>query len=181
MATIILLLRGVTPSGKNAVSMSRLRTALGESGFSRVRTVIQSGNILVDTDIPPRTVGKMVHNLIQSRLGPDLTVIARTGPDLEEALENNPFGSGHDISRVFFISFADPPPEEKVRELAGGDYAPEKLAFGRQTAYLYIPGPYGKGTLSNNFLEKKLGVRSTMRNFNTLRRLVAMSREPYTP
>jgi uncharacterized protein (DUF1697 family) len=40
---------------------------------------------------------------------------------------------------------------------------------------MYIPGPYGRGRLSNNFLEKKLGVSATMRNFNTMRRLVEMS------
>ena len=41
---------------------------------------------------------------------------------------------------------------------------------------MYIPGMYGRGTLSGNFLEKKLGVSATMRNFNTMNRLVTMSR-----
>ena len=42
---------------------------------------------------------------------------------------------------------------------------------------MYIPGAYGRGTLSGNFLEKRLGVPATMRNFNTMKKLVAMSRE----
>jgi uncharacterized protein (DUF1697 family) len=44
-------------------------------------------------------------------------------------------------------------------------------------AYLYIPGTYGAGKLSNNFLEKKLNISATMRNYNTLRKLVEMGKE----
>jgi hypothetical protein len=40
-----------------------------------------------------------------------------------------------------------------------------------------IPGQCGRGTLSGNFSDKKLGVVATMRNFNTKNRLVMMSRE----
>ena len=42
---------------------------------------------------------------------------------------------------------------------------------------MYIPGTYGKGKLSNNFLEKKLGISATMRNFNTITELIKMSME----
>ena len=68
MTTIILLLRGVMPSGKNKVSMARLRELLGNAGFSRPRTYIQSGNALVDTDLPAPVVEKIVHDLIKNTL-----------------------------------------------------------------------------------------------------------------
>jgi len=118
-----------------------------------------------------------VHDLIRDRIGPDLAVIVRTGPELEDALANNPFTAGHDITRIFFVSFAETPPAGKVRELSSRDYTPEELAFGGNGAYLYIPGPYGRGMLSTGFLEKNLGVRATMRNYHTMARLVAMSRD----
>lgn len=157
--------------------MSRLRDELAAAGFSRPRTYIQSGNVLVDTDRPVPDVENLVHDLIRDRLGPDLAVIARTGSQMDEALEKNPFQEGYDRSRVFFVLFARPPPQERVKELLSRDYGPEKLAFGPGTAWMFIPGPYGKGTLSNAFLEKQLGTASTMRNFNTMSRLAAMSRE----
>jgi uncharacterized protein (DUF1697 family) len=103
--------------------------------------------------------------------------IVRTGDQLEEALEANPFKSGYDLSRVFFVSFAEPPQTQKINELLAVDFSEEKLAFGKNTAYMYIPGTYGRGTLSGNFLEKKLGTAATMRNFNTMSRLVTMSRK----
>jgi uncharacterized protein (DUF1697 family) len=177
MATYILLVRGVTPSGRNKIPMNRFREVLEKAGFAHVRTYIQSGNALVETDLPAQAVEKSVRELIRDQIGPDLVVLARTGAQLEEALEANPFTEGYDISRVFFVSFSKTPPADKVRELQSLDLSPEKLAFGENTAYMYIPGIYGRGTLSGNFLEKKLGVSATMRNFNTMKRLVAMSRE----
>ncbi len=157
--------------------MSRFREVLEKAGFTRVRTYIQSGNALVDTDLPAHSVEKRVHELIRDQIGPDLAVIARTGDQLEETLGSNPFREGYDLSRVFFVSFAETPPEQKVRGLMSRDISPEKLAFVNNTAYMYIPGVYGRGTLSGNFLEKKLGISATMRNFNTMNRLVIMSRE----
>ena len=177
MATYILLLRGVTPSGRNKIPMARFREVLEKAGFAHVRTYIQSGNALVESELPAHTVEKSVRDLIRTEIGPDLVVLARTGSQLEEAIEANPFTRGYDISRVFFVSFAEKPPAEKVRELLSLDLSPEKLAFGENTAYMYIPGPYGRGRLSGNFLEKKLGVSATTRNFNTMNRLVTMSRE----
>jgi uncharacterized protein (DUF1697 family) len=177
MTTYILLVRGVTPSGRNKLSMARFREALEKAGFAHVRTYIQSGNALVDTDLPAHMVEESVRELIRNEIGPDLVVLARTGAQLEEALGANPFTEGYDISRVFFVFFAKTPPAEKVRELLSLDLSPEKLAFGENTAYLYIPGLYGRGTLSGNFLEKKLGVPATMRNSNTMNRLVRMNRE----
>lgn len=177
MTTFVLLVRGVTPSGRNTLPMSRVREVLEKAGFSHVRTYIQSGNALVDTDLPAHEVEQNIRELIRDQIGPELTVIARTGDQLEEALAANPFTEGYDLSRVFIVSFAEPPPEEKVRELLSLDLTPEILAFGNNTAYMYIPGAYGRGTLSGNFLEKKLGVSATMRNFNTMNRLVTMSRE----
>jgi uncharacterized protein (DUF1697 family) len=179
MITYILLVRGVTPSGRNKLLMARFREMLEQAGFAHVRTYIQSGNALVDTDLPAHTVEQSVRDLIRNRIGPDLVVLARTGTQLEEALGANPFTEGYDISRVFFVLFASTPPAEKVRKLQSMDFSPEKLVFGENTAYMYIPGAYGRGTLSGNFLEKRLGVPATMRNFNTMKRLLAMSRETH--
>jgi uncharacterized protein (DUF1697 family) len=178
MSALILLLRGVMPRGKNKVPMARLREELSHAGFGNPRTYIQSGNILVETDLPAPVVERKVHEIIRDRLGPDLAVIARTGAQLEDALEKNPFREGYDSSRVFFVLFERPPAQEKIRDILSWDYAPEELSFGPDgTAYMFIPGPYGRGTLSNAFLEKQLGAVSTMRNFNTVARLAEMGEE----
>lgn len=177
MNTYIVLMRGVMPNGKNKVVMVRLREVLIGAGFGNVRTYVQSGNVVVDTGLSAHEVGKCVRELIKKHIGPDLAVLVRTGPELQKVLDENPFLQGYDISRVFFVVLGHIPAPEKVQELSSHDFGDEKLAFSktRESAYMYIPGPYGRGRLSNNFLEKKLGVSATMRNFNTMSNLIEMS------
>ena len=163
------------PSGKNKVPMASLRDVLKKEGFQNARTYIQSGNALIDTELPGKEVEKRVHELIKKFIGPDLVVVVRTRAQLQKVLDENPFKAGYDISRVFFVLFAELLPPQKVRELHAQDFSPEKLAITKSAAYLYIPGTYGRGILSNNFLEKKLGVSATMRNFNTISKLIEMS------
>jgi uncharacterized protein (DUF1697 family) len=176
MKTYIVLLRGVMPSGKNRVPMAQLREVLADAGFVNVRTYIQSGNALVDTDISAKEVETCVHDLIKKHIGADLTVVARTGKQLQKVLDENPFTDGYDISRVFFAWFAEPPSAQKVKELLAHDYSPEELAITKNAAFMFIPGTYGRTMLSGGFLEKKLGVPVTMRNFNTTSKLIEMSK-----
>lgn len=176
MTNYIILLRGVTPSGTNKVPMAQLRKVLAQAGFSNVRTYIQTGNVLLDTESSALETEKRIHHLIKEHIGPDLAVVVRTGIELQKMLANNPFQEGYDISRVFFVLFAQIPVAEKIQELLTQDFGEEKLAIAGDAAYMYIPGTYGRGKLSNNFLEKKLNISATMRNFNTLRKLVEISK-----
>ena len=175
MKTYVLLLRGVMPSGKNKVPMKQLREVLGKHGFENVRTYIASGNALVETDLSVRDIETKVHHLIKRHIGPDLTIIVRTGAQLQKILDENPFKKGHDISRVFFVSFAHKPASYKIDKLQKEDFGDCQLNFGENAAYMYIPGDASRSKLSNNFLEKKLDVSATMRNFNTMSKLIEMS------
>lgn len=175
MTTRIILLRGVMPSGKNKVPMVQLRDVLTQAGFRNVRTYIQSGNALVDTELPALEIQNRVHDLIKEQIGPDLGVVVRTGEELQKVLAGNPFREGYDISRVFFVLFAQIPAVDRRAALLAQDFGEEKLALAEDAGYLYVPSEYARAKLSNKFLEKKLGIVATMRNFNTLTRLVAMS------
>jgi uncharacterized protein (DUF1697 family) len=164
------------PTGKNKVPMAQLREVLTQAGFGNVRTYTQSGNALVNTDLSAKEVEKRVHDLIKKHIGADLVVVVRTTLQVQKILNGNLFKSGHNISRAFFVLFEKTPPSQKVKELLTQDFSPEKLVITKDTAYMYIPGTYGRDTLSGGFLEKKLGVSATMRNFNTLSKLVEMSK-----
>ncbi len=52
---LAVLIRGVTPTGKNKVPMAQLRELLELSpDFSSVQTYIQSGNVILETDLSLR-------------------------------------------------------------------------------------------------------------------------------
>ena len=177
MKTYILLLRGVMPYGKNKTPMAELRKVLSEAGFKNVRTWIQSGNVVLQSGLSPRELEKTTEALIKDKMGPDLTVLARTPGQIEKILEENPFKENYDLSRVFFTLFKIEPQKELVETMTNLELEPEEAVFSTDHAYLYVPGNYTKGKVNNNMLEKKLKVRATTRNFNTLNKLVEMSKE----
>ncbi len=119
MKRYIVLLRGVMPTGKNKVPMARLREVLASDGFKNIRTYIQSGNAVIDTDRSSSEIEQRVRDLIKKYFGPDLVVVVRTPGQLQNILKENPFQKEFDISRVFFVLFATPPSPEKIIDSHG--------------------------------------------------------------
>ncbi|SIT90665.1 DUF1697 domain-containing protein [Pontibacter indicus] len=178
MKTYLVLLRGVMPTGKNRVPMAQLRQVLTDAGFQKVHTWIQSGNVVLQSDLSAKELELRVHQLIKEHIGPELAIVVRTSEELRQMLENNPFvGDEHPIARVFFVSFQEPPAEEKVQVLLAQDFGPEKLSITPMGGYMFIPQAFSDSKLSNNLLERKLGVAATTRNFNTLTKIIALAEE----
>ena len=178
MYTHIILLRGVIPTGKNRVPMAQLREVMAAAGYGRVRTWIASGNLLVDTrESAPETAAR-VRALIKQEIGPDLAVVARSPEEVARVLADNPFeGAGHDPARVFYAFFETRPGDDKLAALKQRDFGDNKLIITDFAAYMYIPGDYTKAKLNAAVLEKATGVAITMRNGNTLNKLVEMANE----
>lgn len=172
----IVLLRGVTPTGKNRVPMADFREALGRAGFQNARTWIQSGNALVDTPLNREETIKAVSRVLAEDIGADLTVIVKTADELRWVLDGNPFTDGLP-ERVFYGQFQQQPDKAKVKALLVNDFGEEKLVITDWAVYCYIPGSAAGAKLTNAFLERKLGVRLTTRNANTLNKLVALAKE----
>ncbi len=53
----VALLRGINVGGKNKVAMADLREAFEAAGYGAVRTYIQSGNVLFESDAPAKVAG----------------------------------------------------------------------------------------------------------------------------
>jgi len=157
--------------------MAQLRDVLARAGYKNVRTYIQSGNAVADTQFTAKEVENDIHDLIKEHIGADIVVVVRTGSQLQTVLDENPFKEGYDISRVFFLSFAETPSSQKVNEILDKDFGEEKLVITSKAAYMYIPGSSARSQISNNMMEKMLGVSSTTRNFNTMSKLIKMSSE----
>ena len=104
----IILLRGVTPNGKNAIpKMSYLVDILTEAGFQQVRTYIQSGNIILESDLDLETIREQVHTLIKEKIGADLKIIIKNKDDLKNIVQENPFGEHYLYDRIHVIFYQE--------------------------------------------------------------------------
>lgn len=64
----IVLLRGVTPTGKNRITkMSYLVEILQNAGFHKVKTYIQSSNILLQSSQSDDEIKQIIHNVIEEK------------------------------------------------------------------------------------------------------------------
>ena len=87
MDTFVILLRGITPTGKSKVPMTPLREALAEAGLGGVRTYIQSGNVIATSDLTHVEIEKLVHDVIRRGFGASIAVLARTAKDFTGILK----------------------------------------------------------------------------------------------
>ena len=71
MASQIALLRGINLGPTNRVSMPDLRAHLAELGYGEVRTVVQSGNIVLESDADPEQLSADLRGAIADRFSVD--------------------------------------------------------------------------------------------------------------
>ncbi len=87
----IVLLRGVNISGKNKISMPVLKTTLQQNGFKNVVTFLNSGNIILESDIEDKdSLSQIIFKIIQDEFGLDIPVFITTDTQLEDVLNNSP-------------------------------------------------------------------------------------------
>ncbi|TAN49150.1 MAG: DUF1697 domain-containing protein, partial [Rhodospirillales bacterium] len=89
--TFVILLRGVTPSGKSMVPMAPLRLALAKAGLGSAQTYIQSGNIIATSDPTQSALERLVHEVIGKKFGGDIAVVSRSAEQFAGILKRNPF------------------------------------------------------------------------------------------
>ena len=169
----IVLLRGVTPNGKNAIpKMSYLVDVLTEAGFQQVRTYIQSGNIILESDLPIEEIREQVHSLIKEKIGADLKIVIKNKSTFTKIVQENPFGEHYLYDRVNVIFYQEPIqslPLEKLKI----DYGEEEICIGNHCLYLYLPRTAKQKKLSTNYLEKLFNVDLTMRKLNVIEKLLS--------
>jgi uncharacterized protein (DUF1697 family) len=170
----VILLRGVMPTGSNKVLMAPLRAALEAAGLERVRTYIQSGNVLAASSLGRSRLEALVHDVIAERLGGDIVVLARTAGEFRSILASAPFGDADPARRYFTLLAAEPEARAVEAFLAPG-HAPDRVTVIGDVVYLLCATRYSDVKVGNNFIERKLRVAATTRNHNTMSRLAELS------
>ena len=98
----ILLLRGINISGKNKISMPILETTLQQNGFKNVVTYLNSGNVILESDIKDKdSLTQIIFKIIQDKFCLDIPVFITTDTQLEDVLNNSPEWWGTDDKNIY--------------------------------------------------------------------------------
>lgn len=171
MKVYIVLLRGINVSGKNKIPMVELRVLLNDLKFQEVQTYIQSGNIILKSELSKEEVCKKVHLGIKEKFGFDIPVLARTPEEWKKTIEKYPFSIENE--KIVAFSFLNKAPEQKELEVKGLNE--DQYQIVDDVVYLYCPSSFANTKLTNNTIEKKLAVIATTRNYKTTIKLLEMA------
>src|SRR5215831_12796474 len=97
LVTYVVLFRGFNVGGKNRVPMVELRALLTDLGFRNVRTYIQSGNAILQSDLTAGTIAHRIEEQMPGRFTLDtslIRVLVLSRAQLEAAIERRPKGFG---------------------------------------------------------------------------------------
>jgi uncharacterized protein (DUF1697 family) len=173
----VALLRSVNVAGHGRLAMQDLRASIEGLGYKNVSTYIQTGNVLFSTGSRSDTAVAMA---IEERLAEDFgdapAVIVRTVTELTRIGASSPYAkAGADPGR-HHVTFLATAPTKKA--LAAFDLPPsghDELVVDGREVYVSTPDGYAGTKYTGTFLERRLGVVSTTRNWNTVTKLCELA------
>jgi uncharacterized protein (DUF1697 family) len=170
------LLRGVNLVKHNRIAMADLREILTGLGYLDVATHLQRGNAVFGSENPAGRLERDIGAALARHAGLSCTVMVRSGAELAAVVSANPLGREPDNPSRFFVSFlADVPARGMAADFAQLDLAPERAWVIGREAYYWCPEGLRQSKLTGAFLERRLGVTGTARNWNTVTRLAELT------
>jgi uncharacterized protein (DUF1697 family) len=177
MKTHLALLRGINVSGHNMIKMDALKTTLEAIGFSNVTTYIQSGNVFVQTEEESSfSVGFKIKQEIYKTFGHEVPVIVIGKNDLELCLKTNPFLKEKEVdTKKLYVAFISKELNSTaINDLKISQFKPDEAVVDGNKIFIKYDIGAGKTRLDQKYIEKKLNVTATMRNWNTVTKLLEM-------
>lgn len=171
------LLRGINVGGKNKLPMRDLAAMFEAEGCEEVTTYIQSGNVIFSGDAARAARMKLaIPARIQASFGFASPVIVRSAAELAE-LSAFPGYPGDDPEKRHVAFLADAPSAERAASLDPSRSPPDTFALFGAHVLLHLPNGVAKTKLTNDYLDRRLGTVSTVRNYRTVQHLVELSGE----
>ena len=147
--------------------MKELKTLLDASSCRSVKTYIQSGNVVFESENPPENVG----GLIKEAYGFEPRVLFIEKGEFVKLVGGNPYEATKGNQIHFF--FCQDTPNANEAKLEALKSETEKYLIKGKILYLYAPDGIGRSKLAAG-VEKHLGVPATGRNLNTVNKLIEM-------
>ncbi|MBI5304941.1 MAG: DUF1697 domain-containing protein [Chloroflexi bacterium] len=176
MNTFIALLRGVNVGGNTILPMRDLVDVLEGLGLKKVKTYIQSGNVVFQSAPANATdLSRKISAAIEKARGLSPQVLLLGIKELQAAIARNPFPQGVHEPKSLHLFFLDSIPRKPDLEtLETIKTKSEQFKLINQVFYLYAPDGIGRSKLAAK-VEKALGVAVTARNWRTVSEVMSIA------
>jgi uncharacterized protein (DUF1697 family) len=167
--------RGINVGGKNKVKMADLKQLFYDCGFYAVKTYIQSGNVIFESDQDGSLLPDVISHAFEKRFAFHSYVVLRSGDEITAMMSALPFtkeeikqaeAEAPEVEHVYvFMSNGDVDlaAAETLRLAYGGQ---DKLSAGKRELYLLCYHSVRDSKLAASL--SNLGTPLTSRNQNTM-------------
>ena len=156
--------------------MPDLREALTHAGFAKVRTYIQSGNVILSSRMKPENVATRCREVIAEEFGLDVPIVVVSRDELAEVVRANPLSEVADDPKRLQVTFLErelePGAMEAVEAAAAGR---ERVVVRGRAVYAWHPDGIQRSKLAGLLGGTRLGTVASSRNWTTLTTLLEMA------
>lgn len=161
-------LRGVNVGGVN-LKMADVAAALRDAGFGTVRTILASGNVVLDGRGSAATVRRKAESALRERFGYDAWVLVYDLDTVAAIAQDYPFEPEVDGHHSYVTFVSDPAVLDELAALATDAGTEEKIARGAGVLYWQVPKSATlDSTIGKTMGKKRYKSSTTTRNLRTL-------------
>lgn len=151
--------------------MEELRSVFTTIGLSDPVTLLQSGNVIFDSDrSEPESLSSEIENAIGLAFGFHVDVVIRTATEVAAVISDHPFTEDqlNDPRLAHVMFFKESPGAASYGDLQAAHEGTEEMTITGRELYIHYPDGSGRSRLSGTAVERALGARGTARNWNTV-------------
>ena len=174
MPKYVAFLRAINVGG-HTVKMDHLRGLFEAIAFSNVETFIASGNVIFDAKTTnTQAIEQKIEKHLEETLGYEVATFVRATSELAGVADYRPFAESELKEGTLFIGFlADQPSKQAIQKLLAFATDVDNFKVKGREIFWLCRTKFSDSKFSGALLEKTLGMRTTMRNSNTVKKLAA--------
>lgn len=158
------------------VSMETLKDIFAALGFTQIKTILNSGNVIFETEMNDKTViQKEIELALEKQFGRPIKSLLRSGDELKELVDADPF-KGIEVTKDtrFYVTFFTDQHKTTLEDITSAVGKDSKIArlTSKEVCSLIKVNSQKNTTDLMGFMEKRFGKHITTRNWNTVVKLV---------
>lgn len=173
MTKYIAFLRAINVGGHN-VKMDHLRQLFESLGYSNVETFIASGNVIFEAKAAiAKSLEKKIEKKLHDELGYEVATFLRTDLEVAQIAKYKPFPQARlDVAAALNIGFlSDQFDESTTEKLMALKTDIDDFHVHEHEIYWLCERKQSDSKISNVIIEKKLGLKTTLRGVNTVNKM----------
>jgi uncharacterized protein (DUF1697 family) len=178
MTTVhVALLRAVNVGGRTSLAMAELRKLAEGLGFTNVRTLLQSGNLVFEAGVKKSPELETALEAALKKHGMETDFMVRRADELDAVIAANPFPkeAKADPGHLVVMFLKDASGAKAIAALQAAVKGREVVRHKGRELYIVYPDGIGRSKLTNKVIESQLDTRGTGRNWNTVIKLAALA------